>query len=58
MAHISVDFRDGMTSADVEAAISDLEIDIKDSYPEATRIFIEVQSFSGHQASVNRQPKT
>lgn len=58
LVNISVDFRDGMSSQDVEAEISHLEREIKDSYPEAKRIFIEVQSLAGHHASVKNSAKS
>lgn len=44
----SVDFSDVMSSADVEARVSALEVKIKAKYPEITKIFIEVQSQYGH----------
>jgi len=44
----SVDFSDVMSSADVEARVSALEVKIKLKYPEITKIFIEVQGRDGH----------
>jgi cation diffusion facilitator family transporter len=41
---LSVDFADGISSEKVEAAVSQLERTIKQSYPEVQRVFIEVQS--------------
>ena len=55
LVNLSLDFADGINSEDVEAAISSLEREVKDSYPEVTRIFIEVQSRQGHQAEAARQ---
>ncbi len=52
LVNISVDFADNLSSVDVEREISKMEQDIKKAYPEATRIFIEVQSLAGHHASV------
>jgi cation diffusion facilitator family transporter len=49
---LSVDFSDALSSADVEAAISELEAAIKRGYPEITRVFIEAQSWRGHRASL------
>jgi cation diffusion facilitator family transporter len=52
LVNLSVDFRDGLTSADVEASISNLEREIKESFPQARRVFIEAQSISGHHNSL------
>jgi cation diffusion facilitator family transporter len=41
---LSVDFADGISSQEVEAAVSQLERRIKDAYPEVQRVFIEVQA--------------
>ena len=41
---LSVDFADGISSQTVERAVSTLERQIKDSYPEVQRVFIEVQA--------------
>jgi len=41
---LSVDFADGISSEEVEAAVSQLERRIKDAYPEVQRVFIEVQA--------------
>ena len=56
LVNISVDFVDELSSADVEAEISAMEREIKETYPEAKRIFIEVQSISDHHASVRNEP--
>ncbi len=48
LATISLDFVDGISSEQVEALISTLEQDIKQSYPDVTRVFIEAQSLRGH----------
>jgi cation diffusion facilitator family transporter len=45
---LSVDFSDDASSVEVEAAISNLEQEIKLAYPEIKRIFIEAQSVLGH----------
>lgn len=45
---LSVDFRDGLSSADVERAVEALERSIKQRYPEINRVFIEAQSFRSH----------
>ena len=41
---LSVDFADGMSSQAVEKAVSQLEREIKQTYPEVRRVFIEVQA--------------
>jgi cation diffusion facilitator family transporter len=51
---LSVDFADNLSSADVEAAISELEQKIKARYPEIKRLFIEAQSWVGHRRDVAR----
>jgi cation diffusion facilitator family transporter len=54
LVNLSIDFRDDMTSSEVEAAISDMEQRIKARYPTVTRIFIEAQSWQGHQRALAR----
>ncbi len=51
LVNLSLDFDDGISSEAVEAAISSMEAEIKDSYPEVKRLFIEVQSLQGHAAA-------
>jgi len=46
---LSLDFDDRLTSAEVEAAVSELETRIKKRYPEVSRMFIEVQSKRAHE---------
>ena len=57
LVNISVDFADELKSSDVKSQISETEWEIKTSYPEAKRIFIKVQSHSGHQASLKNAPE-
>lgn len=57
LVNLSVDFEDGISSEAVEAAISSLETEIKNSYPEVKRLFIEVQSLQGHLASRTRDSR-
>jgi len=45
---LSVDFVDGISASEVEALISGMEADIKYKHPEITRVFIEAQSWRGH----------
>jgi len=49
---LSVDFADGLPSQVVEQVVSRLERKIKQTYPEVTRVFIEVQAAS------RRNPQT
>ncbi len=55
MVNLSIDFRDDMTSSEVEAAISEMEMRIKAKYPTVTRLFIEAQSWQGHQRALARE---
>jgi cation diffusion facilitator family transporter len=48
LATLSLDFRDGLDSREVEAAVSELEARIKRARPEIRRVFIEAQSIAGH----------
>ena len=50
LLNLSVDFADGISSADVEAAITSLERDIKAANPEIKRVFIEAQNWRAHAA--------
>ena len=45
---LSVDFVDGISASEVESTISGMEADIKSAHPEITRVFIEAQSWRGH----------
>ena len=49
LVNLSLDFHDSLNSAGVERTISELEAEIKGAYPEVTRIFIEAQSWRGHE---------
>ncbi len=55
---MSVDFADDRSSSDVEAAISDLEIEIKGTYPQIRRVFIEAQNWRAHLRSLQPEPGT
>ncbi len=46
LVNMSLDFDDGLSSADVEALVSELEKKIKDTHGQVTRVFIEAQSFT------------
>jgi cation diffusion facilitator family transporter len=52
LVNISIDFRGGLTSDEVETAITTMEGAIKTTYPQVTRIFIEAQGWASHQRSV------
>ena len=54
LLNLSLDFADHLSSAEVEAAISQLERTIKSAFPEVTRVFIEAQSLIGHEESRRR----
>ena len=45
LLNISVDFKDAMSSGNVESTISELEANIKKKFPEIKRVFIEAQSW-------------
>jgi cation diffusion facilitator family transporter len=45
LLNISLDFKDAMSSGNVEATISELEAHIKNRFPEIKRVFIEAQSW-------------
>ncbi len=45
---MSLDFASGLSAADVERLVSELESKIKAAHPEVTRVFIEAQSFAAH----------
>jgi len=48
---LSVDFHDRLSSADVEAEVSQLEHRIKQQFPEVTRVFVEAQNMRRHRAA-------
>ncbi|MCZ6448478.1 MAG: hypothetical protein O6831_09590, partial [Alphaproteobacteria bacterium] len=52
LCNISIDFRQGLTSDQVEKTITSMEQRIKSAHPQVTRIFIEAQGRSSHQRSV------
>ena len=58
LVNLSLDFNDGLSAADVEATISDLEARIKSALPVVKRIFIEAQSWQGHQESRRAEPRS
>lgn len=50
LLNLSVDFKDHYTAVEVEAAISQIERQIKDAYPHVKKLFVEAQSITGHLA--------
>ncbi len=54
LCNISIDFRQGLTSDQVEKTITSMERRIKSAHPQVTRIFIEAQGRSSHQRSVEQ----
>ncbi len=50
LANISVDFRDGLKSEDIERTIADMSRAIKKRHPEIKRIFIEAESRESNDA--------
>ncbi|MFQ6016950.1 MAG: cation diffusion facilitator family transporter [Kiloniellaceae bacterium] len=53
---LSLDFRDGLSSGQIEDAVSDLERRIKAAFPEITRVFIEAQDWRGHRLDKRPTP--
>jgi len=51
LATLSLDFSPQLSSDDVESLITAMESQIKNAYPDVTRIFIEAQSFRHHLAA-------
>ncbi len=56
LLNLSLDFADGLSAGQVEEAISEFEQRIKSAFPEITRVFIEAQSWRGHQRSLKQSP--
>ncbi|MDJ0949294.1 MAG: cation diffusion facilitator family transporter [Alphaproteobacteria bacterium] len=56
LLNISLDFSNGLSSAEVEQAITDMERAIRASQPEVKRVFIEAQSWRQHAASQTQLP--
>lgn len=53
---LSLDFRDSLTAADVEATVTRLEKAIKTAHPEVTRVFIEAQAFDADRRGTPHGP--
>ena len=48
LLNLSIDFKDQLSSQEVEREVSQMEREIKEKYPEIKRVFIEAQSWRGH----------
>lgn len=48
LLNLSLDFKDGLSSEEVERAISDLEARIKATHPAVKRVFVEAQAWHRH----------
>lgn len=55
LVNISLDFDDGLASEEVEAIISELETRLCSGFPIVTRVFIEAQSWKGHERNKRRR---
>jgi cation diffusion facilitator family transporter len=49
---LSVDFKDGLPSEDVETAVAELNREIHERIPEVSRVFIETESYRAHQRQI------
>ena len=56
LLNISLDFHDNISSGEVEKAITQLEIQIKQKHPEVARIFIEAQNRIEHLKNIANNP--
>ncbi len=55
LTNLSVDFADGLSAEQVEAAVSQLEQAVKAKHPQVKRIFIEAQSVDAHDRAAQDQ---
>ena len=51
---LSVDFDSHLTADQVESTVSELELSIKEEFPEVTRVFIEAQNWRAHLESLQK----
>ncbi len=58
LLNISLDFKDAISSVEVEETISRMESNIKAEFPEIKRVFIEAQSWLGHRESIKPNAET
>lgn len=54
LLNVSLDFIDGISAEEIEAAISDFESHIKGEFPRIGKVFIEAQSILGHMRNRDR----
>lgn len=57
LLNASFDFVPGLSSDDVEKAITQFERKIKQTYPAVSRVFIEAQGWRAHSAAQDEQPE-
>ncbi len=50
---MSLDFKDGLSSTEIEKTVSAFEVQVKKASPDVKRIFIEAQSLAGHKKNLN-----
>ena len=53
---LSVDFKNSTEAEAIERAVSEIEGEIKTRWPSVKRVFLEIQSASGHAALATRSP--
>jgi cation diffusion facilitator family transporter len=53
---LSLDFDDEISAGEVEGAVTEMETRIKSAYPEVSRVFIEAQSWRGHERARRARP--
>ncbi|MDX1483520.1 MAG: cation diffusion facilitator family transporter [Alphaproteobacteria bacterium] len=53
LVNISVDFREDLSSGEVQTAITAMEEQVKSAYPEVRRVFIEAQALASHQRTID-----
>ncbi len=58
LLNLSLDFVDGISASEVEWLISDMEAQIKSLHPEITKVFIEAQSWRGHDDNLRAKYKS
>ncbi len=51
---MSLDFKDGLSSEQVEKTVTILEVKIKQTWPDVKRLFIEAQSLAGHKKNLGK----
>lgn len=54
---VSLDFADSLSSAEAEEGVSQIELKIKERYPDISRLFIEVQSKRRHEQFARKEKR-